>query len=304
MNSDGIAPAGDEFLRETLGSDCAMYFRGGALLERVHSPYQLIEVYATPQWGKLLRLDGCNMTSEKDEFIYHEALVHPAAISHPSPRQALIIGGGDGGCAEELLKYPSIAQVTMVELDQSVVDIAKKHFEAVHHRVFDNPRLQLRIGDGFAFLRETAEHFDLITLDLTDPVGAAAELYTPAMFAACKRALTPDGVLSLHVGSPYFHAQRFQRNLDDLASIFKMVRPYLVYIPTYGAPWGFATASDTVDPHAMPAGKIDETIIQRGLPDLRYFSGAVHQAAYALPHFLAAHSERNPPAVNQVRGKT
>jgi spermidine synthase len=287
LNAPNTTPAGGLII-ETLSADSAMQFSAGTLLERVQSPYQLIEVYATPQWGRLFRLDGCNMTSEKDEFIYHENLVHPAALAHPAPRHALVIGGGDGGSAEELLKHPSIEQVVVAELDQAVVDMAKKYFESVHHGVFDNPKLQLRIGDGLAYLRETAQSFDLIVLDLTDPIGVAAELYTPAMFAACKRALRPGGVVSLHLGSPYFQPERFRRHVDDLAGVFALVQPYLAYIPTYGAPWGTATASDTIDPRACSAADIDTTIARRGVHDLQYYSGAVHQAGFVLPKFIAA----------------
>jgi spermidine synthase len=280
--------ASEEFLVETLNADTAMRFRAGKLLERVQSPYQLIEVYQTPQWGKLFRLDGCNMTSDFDEFIYHENIVHPAALAHPLPGRALVIGGGDGGSAEELLKHPSIEQVTLVELDQAVVDIAKKYFDCVHRGVFANPKLRLHIAEGGTFVRNTAERFDLIVFDLTDPAGVAAELYAPAMFTACKRVLAPGGVLSMHVGSPYFQPERFRQNLTDLARVFGVVRPYLAYIPIYGAPWGSATASDSADPQALDPKQIDAEIARRGLSDLQYYNGATHRAGFALPKFAAA----------------
>lgn len=288
MSARGTALPESGFLSETLNADCAVHFRAGELVERLQSPYQLIEVYDTPQWGKLLRIDGCNMTSEADEFIYHENIVHPAALALPAPRQALVIGGGDGGSAEELLKHPSIEQVTVAELDRAVVDVSIRHLEAVHRGIFDNPKLQLRIGDGFAFLRETVECFDLVVLDLTDPVGPAAELYTPAMFAACKRALNPGGVLSLHVGSPYFHPQRFRRHLDDLSSVFSVVRPYLAYVPIYGAQWGMATASTAADPRALTAADAEAAIARREIGELRYLDGATLQAGFVLPKLVAA----------------
>ena len=129
-------------------------------------------------FGRLFRLDGHFMTSEKDEFFYHENLVHLAAVTHPAPERALIIGGGDGGSAEELLKHPTIKSVTLCEIDLAVVDIARKYLHAVHRGALDDPRLTLRIGDGFAFVRETTEQFDLIVLDLTDPGGPSTPLYT------------------------------------------------------------------------------------------------------------------------------
>jgi spermidine synthase len=285
LSAPPVNPGGGVIV-ERLSAHSAMHHAAGVLLERIRSPYQLVEVYDTPEWGRLFRLDGCNMTSEKDEFIYHENMVHPAALAHPAPRKALVIGGGDGGSAEELLKHPSMERVVIVELDQAVVDIAKKYFDKVHHNVFANPKLELRIGDGFAFVRDTTERFDLIALDLTDPAGVAAALYTPAMFMACKRALSADGVLSLHVGSPYYQPARFRQNLRDLAGVFRFVRPYLAYIPTYGAPWGTATASDSIDPREHGAAEIDAAIERRGLADLQYYNGAVHQAGFVLPEFI------------------
>src|SRR5476651_805223 len=141
-----------EFIYEALNADSGMRFRAGSLLERHTSAHQLIEIYDTPQWGRLLRLDQCNMTSERDEFIYHESLVHPAALAHAAPREILIVGGGDGGAAEECLKHPCVECVTLAELDAAVVDAAKKYLHAVHRGVFEHPRLKLKIGDGALLL--------------------------------------------------------------------------------------------------------------------------------------------------------
>ena len=284
--ADDASPG--EFFREFLNENSGFFLRAGALLERRQSPYQLIEVYDTPQWGRLFRLDGCNMTSERDEFVYHENLVHPAALAHAAPRRALVIGGGDGGSSEELLKHPSLEQVTMVELDQGVIDIAKKYLGAVHHGVFHNPKLRVVVADGKTFLDGTTERFDLIVLDLTDPVGPAAQLYTPTFFASCKKALNAGGALTLHTGSPYFQPERFRRNFADLKSVFRIVRPYLMFIPIYGALWGMASASDALDPLALDVARVDQLIAERGLADLRYYNGAMHHAGFALPNFVAA----------------
>src|SRR5690606_6591919 len=127
--------------------------------------------------------------SERDEFIYHECMVHPAALAHPAPRRALVLGGGDGGSSEELLKHPSIERVVMAELDGAVIDIARRHLEQVHRGAFDDPRLDVRMGDGFAFVRDTDETFDLIVLDLTDPDTPAEQLYSAEFFRMCQRIL-------------------------------------------------------------------------------------------------------------------
>jgi spermidine synthase len=278
----------DDELREKLNAGSGAYFSAGSLLARIESACQLIEVYDTPQWGRLLRLDGCNMTSEGDEFVYHENLIHPAALAHAAPQRALIVGGGDGGAAEELLKHPTIESVTLAELDPAVVEAAKKYLQQVHRGAFADSRLELKIGDGAAFLRELRSQYDLIALDLTDPGGPAAALYTAEFFASCQRALRPGGVLSLHLGSPYYQPERFGQNLRDLSSVFAIVRPYLVFVPIYGALWGFATASDTLDPRSLSPAQLDTVISARKLDDLRYCNGEALHAGFALPVFVQA----------------
>jgi spermidine synthase len=277
---------GDKLLTEWLNANSGYFFRAGKRLEEFDTPYQHLEVYETPEFGRLFRLDGSFMTSDKEEYFYHENMVHPAAVSHPAPRRALVIGGGDGGSSEELLKHPGIESVTLVELDQAVVDIAKKYFSEVHQKVFDNPRLKLMIGDGYAFIRETAERFDLIVLDLPDPVGPATELYTSEFFGHCRRVLNLGGALTLHIGSPIYRPDRVREHAKRLAGAFKIVRPYLVYIPLYGSLWGLACASDTLDPLALSPAQIERTLKERGIANLRYYNGDIHHAAFALPNFV------------------
>ena len=204
-------------------------------------------------FGRLFRLDGHFMTSEKDEFFYHENLVHLAALTHPRPERALIIGGGDGGSAEELLKHPSIRSVTLAEIDAAVVDIARKYLGAVHGGALDDPRLTLRIGDGFAYVRAATERFDLIVLDLTDPGGPSELLYTADFYRACAARLNPGGAMTLHIASPIAHPDRIRATLAGLREAFPLVTPYLTSIPLYGGLWMMACASATLDP-AEPVG--------------------------------------------------
>ena len=172
-------------LIEELTADWGFHIRSARQLEKFASAFQAVEVHDTVPFGRLFRLDGHFMTSEKDEFFYHENLVHPAALTHPRPVRALIVGGGDGGSAEELLKHPSIESVTLAEIDAAVVDISRKYLHAVHRGAFDDPRLTLRIGDGFEYVRSGSGRFDLIVLDLTDPGGPSEALYTPDFYRAC-----------------------------------------------------------------------------------------------------------------------
>ena len=270
---------------EKLNEASGVYFEG-TLLERRQTPFQLLEVYDTPELGRIFRLDGFNMTSEKDEFFYHENLVHPAAAAHPHPRRALVIGGGDGGSSEELLKHSTIERVHMAELDPEVIAVAKEQFRAVHHDVFGDPRLQVSVGDGLAYLRATEVRYDLVSMDLTDPVGPSMELYSPATFALARRALAPGGALTAHIGSPFSHPQRVRATMANLRQVFRVVAPYFVHIPVYGSIWGFACASDTLDAREATPQSIDRAIAARGVKDLRYYNGDVHRAMFALPNYI------------------
>jgi spermidine synthase len=274
-----------EKIFERLTDASGVYF-DGTLVERRRTPFQLLEVYETPELGRIFRLDGFNMTSERDEFFYHENLVHPAAVTHPSPERALIVGGGDGGSAEELLKHPSIKKVTLVEIDVAVVDVARKYLASVHHGSLDDPRVELRIGDGFAFVRETADAYDLIVLDLTDPGGPSLELYTPEFYRACAARLTPLGAMTLHIASPIAQPDRIRQTLVSLRSAFPIVTPYLTSVPLYGGLWMMACCSAALDPRRMTTVEVDRRISQRGLADLRYYNGEMHRASLALPNFI------------------
>lgn len=273
-------------LHERLTDASGVYF-DGTLIDSVRSQYQLIEVFDTPALGKLMRIDGANMVSEADEFFYHEALIHPAAISHADPKRVLIVGGGDGGSAEEVLKYASVEHCVLAELDEAVVDVAKAHFQRVHRGVFSNPRLELRIGDGMAYVSETSDRFDLIYLDLTDPIGPSEALYAPPFFADCRNALNSGGALVLHIGSPFSHPERVRQTLNNLFTLYRRVTPYFVHIPVYGATWGFAVASEVLDIH-LDRETVDARLVARGIVARRLYNGATHEAMLALPEYAAA----------------
>ena len=273
-------------MTEYLTDDWGFFVRSTREYERFRSPYQSVEVHESAPFGKLFRLDGHFMTSEKDEFFYHENLVHLAAVTHPAPERALIVGGGDGGSAEELLKHPTIRSVTLAEIDLAVVDLARKYFGSVHRGSLDDPRLALRVGDGFAFVRDTDESYDLIVLDLTDPGGPSLELYTADFYRACAARLTPSGAMTLHIASPVAHPDRIRQTLVGLRAAFPVVVPYLVSIPLYGGMWMMACCSAGLDPRRMTAVEVERRTAHRGLGGLRYYNGDMHRAALALPNFV------------------
>lgn len=281
----GTSPE-DRYLVEQLNENYGYYLRAGEVVERGQTRFQEMELFETPMFGRVLRLDGVFQTSEKEEFFYHENIVHVPAISHVAPRHALVIGGGDGGAAEELLKHPSMERVVMAELDGGVVEAAKRHLAAIHRGAFDDPRLEVRITDGKAYIEQTGERYDLIVLDLTDPHGPSQALYTREFYAACRAILNRGGILSLHVESPISRPRTCNRILKTLQAVFPIVRPYLVYVPLYGTWWGMATASAETDPLDLTEEEVERRIAERGLSRLQFYNGATHRAVFALPNFV------------------
>ena len=272
-------------LDESLNADSGVYFEG-TLIDSLRTKYQLIEMFESPSLGRLMRIDGVNMTSERDEFFYHEALVHPVAITHAAPRNVLIVGGGDGGSSEEMLKHPSVERVVLAELDDGVIDMAKKYFADLHRNVLTNPRLEVRIGDGMTFINTTMDCFDLIFLDLTDPIGPAEALYTSEFYRDCKRALSTGGALISHVGSPFSHPDRVRNSVANLRDVFACVAPYFVHIPCYGATWGFAVAADSLDLRAISSAEVEQRLHDRGIADRQFYNGQMHTAMLALPEYI------------------
>jgi spermidine synthase len=284
MSSD--FPDREDFLCEWLTAESGAFFRRGTTLEDIRTPYQHLEVFETPEFGRMFRLDGCNMTSERDEFFYHEPIAHIGALAQAAPRRALIIGGGDGGAAEELLKHPTIERVVIAELDAEVVRIAREYFQSVHRGALDDARVEIRIGDAFAELQRTTETFDVVVMDLTDPIGPAEALYGTGSFRAIDRVLRPHGVLALHIGSPYFHRGRFVATTQRVGEVFAFVRHYFVHVPLYGANWGMAFASRETDVAQPGAADIDERIRERRIAQLQYLNGDTMRAGFALPEYV------------------
>ena len=252
-------------------------------LYRGKSAYQAIEVIDTDAYGRALVIDGVLMTSERDEFFYHEMLVHPAAVLRgAAPRKALIIGGGDGGTVREVLRHPSIERVVMVEIDEMVVAACREFLPAIG-TAFEDPRLELVIGDGIAYVaEERGELFDLIFVDGTDPVGPAKGLFNRAFYDACARRLTKGGRIALQSESPILMSDLFFEILDMLGQVFLEVKPYYAPVPLYGAGmWSFTLAGAALDPLAVDPVR-QETIAEH----CRYYTADIHRAAFAQPRFV------------------
>ncbi|WP_321965309.1 polyamine aminopropyltransferase [Paraburkholderia sp. J7] len=264
-------------------ADALYGFPGARRLAAADTPWQRIEVWDTPQLGCLFTLDGRPMTSAGDEFIYHECMTHPAALTHPAPRAALVLGGGDGGAARQLLRHPGIARIVVAELDPDVVRLTGDYLPEVRGDAFEDPRVDLVIGDAAAFVASTHERFDLVAFDLTPPDSPAAALYTQAFYAALKRVMSADALVSLHLGSPFHHPERVAALLAGLRRAFAVVRPLAAYVPLYGSLWLMAIASDTLDPRSAGLARLEARMAERQLEGLRYYDVKLHATLLEVP---------------------
>lgn len=258
------------------------------LLFSEQSEYQLVEVLETDTWGNLLTIDGIVMLSEKDEFVYHEMIIHTAMFAHPAPEKVLIIGGGDGGSAREALRHKTVKQVDLVEIDETVVRASKLFLPEVG--AWDDPRLRVLYEDGIAFIKKAKAEYDVIVIDSTDPIDHAVGLFEKEFYELCHAALRENGVLTAQTETPWLEAGHpvIKNVFKSLDSIFSTSAMYLAYIPLYPTGmWSFAFASKNF-------GYADKEVLDRidkGLAgfgsELKYYNKNVHQAAFALPNFAA-----------------
>lgn len=246
------------------------------------SDFQSVDVVETEEFGRALALEDAWMTSERDEAHYHEMIVHPALTCATRLERVLVIGGGDGGTIREVLRYPEVKQVTMVELDKLVVDACKEHLPSFGVP-WSDPRLELKYEDGIAFLQNQADaSYDVILIDGSDPVGPAEGLYSSPFYEQAKRCLTRGGIVVSQTESPVAMASDFARIVKTLRSSFQRAEPFFVPIPLYPSGlWSFTFASDTVDPLAF-----DEQRAARVEAVTRYYNRNIHRAAFAQPNFV------------------
>jgi spermidine synthase len=255
------------------------------LLHR-RTAHQDLMVFETPSFGRVLALDGVIQTTERDEFIYHEMLVHVPLFAHGAVRRVLIVGGGDGGAAREVLRHP-VASVTVVELDRTVVDVCREHLPSLADGAFDEQRLDLVISDGAAYVAAAdADAFDIIIVDSTDPIGAAEVLFSEAFYADCKRCLVAGGVLVTQNGVPFLQPDEVTMTHGRLTGLFADSTFYVVPVPTYvGGVMTLAWASDDEKLRQCPEDVLNERYDAAGFEG-RYYTPAIHAAAFALPGYV------------------
>lgn len=257
-----------------------------SLLEE-QTPYQHMAILQTEQFGRMLVLDGMVQTTEADEFVYHEMIVHVALSTHPNPKRIAVIGGGDGGTIREVLRHPSVERAVLVEIDGRVVEACREHLPSISGALGD-ARVEVLIADGVQHVKEAQGEYDVVLIDSTEPVGSAVGLFSPQFYKDVASALRPDGIMVAQTESPFFNADLIRRTQRGIRAAFPVVRLYLASVPTYPSGlWSFTVGSLGPDPLEVAPEDIMVTAT-------RYYSKDVHYAAFRLPPFvqqLVAESE-------------
>ncbi|WP_392454715.1 spermidine synthase [Chryseomicrobium aureum] len=241
--------------------------------------WQFLEMAETAEWGNMLFLDGMVMTSQKDEFVYHEMVAHVPLFTHPNPENVLVVGGGDGGVIREVMKHPKVKKATLVDIDGKVIEYSKKYLPEIAGEL-DNPRVEVIVGDGFMHIAKSENEYDVIMVDSTEPMGPAVDLFTKGFYAGIHKALKEDGLFVAQSDNPWFKADLIKQVQSDVKEIFPITKLYTANIPTYPSGlWCFTIGSKKHDPLNVPAEQFHDI-------DTKYYTKELHTAAFVLPKFV------------------
>jgi spermidine synthase len=241
--------------------------------------YQYLEMVETEEWGNMLLLDGMVMTTQRDEFVYHEMVAHVPLFTHPNPENVLVVGGGDGGVIREVLKHPNVKKATLVDIDGKVIEYSKKYLPEIAAGLEDD-RVEVKVDDGFMHIAQSENEYDVIMVDSTEPVGPAVHLFTKGFYAGISKALKEDGLFVAQTDNPWFKADLIRKVQKDVKEIFPITRLYLANIPTYPSGlWSFTIGSKKYDPLTVP----DEQFLDI---ETKYYTKEIHKAAFVLPKFV------------------
>ncbi len=282
----------DKWFWDRVSKDLVQMHSIEEVLYTGQTKYQRVEIIRSGAFGRLLVLDSKIQSSDADEFIYHQALVQPPMIAHPQPETVFIAGGGEGATLREVLSHRTVKRAVMVDIDEQVIDICQRFLPDYSRGSFQDPRAELHHTDAREYLAGTSESFDVIIIDLPEPIeeGPAYLLYTQEFYRIVQNRLTANGIISVQSGSAsWTELVNLAAVHHTLKSAFPIVRPYQVDIPSFGGPWGFCLASSRLDPLSLPAAEIDDRISARELPQLDFYDGLTHQGMFSLPKHLRNH---------------
>jgi len=278
------------WIAETLFDDLGfrMTYRVDKVLYETQTAHQHLVLFENPFFGKMLMLDGATQITKRDEFIYQEMMAHVPLFAHGRAREVLVIGGGDCGIAEEVLKHKSVRHLTQVEIDPTVVEFAKEHFPEFTEPIFADKRFESVIDDGMRYVARTARRFDVIIVDSTDPQGPGKVLFSRKFYAACKGCLHKGGVMVTQNGVPMFQPRELAASIGKFRRLFADAGCYIAAIPTYvGGHLAMGWATDDRRLRQTPVRTLAARYRRAGGFPTKYWTPEVHAAAFALPRFIA-----------------
>jgi spermidine synthase len=276
------------WIEETFHSHWRVRLEASKVLHEVKTAHQHLIIFENPTWGTVLMLDGVCQLTTSDEFVYHEMMAHVPLMALTAPARVLVIGGGDGGVLREVLKHPSVEKATLCEIDHAVIDLSLKHYPQIADGCFDDPRADVVIADGLKYVADTRERFDAIIVDSSEPIGPSAVLHTRQFFTDCRRALKKGGILVTQNGLPFLFPEHLRATSEIFASLFKATSPYMCTQPCYfGGPFALNWASDDTRLLNIAEAAIGRRMAKRAVT-ARYYTPALHKAAFALPGYVAA----------------
>lgn len=251
-------------------------------LHHEQTEYQELTIVETPQWGRLLVLDGFFQTNDVDEFVYHEMGAHVPLFTHADPKRVLVVGGGDGGMVREIAKHPGVEHIDLVEIDGRVIETSRQYFPRIAAALDGNPKVHVHVDDGIKWVKDREAEYDVIIIDSSEPVGPGIGLFTPEFYASVYRALTGDGVMVAQSESPWTNADVIKLAFRGIGKSFPITRLYTCAVPTYPTGlWSFTLGSKKYDPLTA---EVDQRF---GNMATRYYTPSLHYAAFQLPRFVA-----------------
>ncbi|MFC1967582.1 polyamine aminopropyltransferase [Chloroflexota bacterium] len=279
----------DKWLKDSISDSLIQLHRLDEVLYDGRTEYQDIRIVRADNLGLCLVLDGKIQSADVDEFVYHEGLVQPAMLAHPCPETVFIAGGGEGATLREVLSHATVKKAVMVDIDGEVISFSRKYLPGRSRGAFEDSRTELHVADARGFLAECREIFDVVIIDLPDPIeeGPAYLLYTREFYQLVADRLTKNGIISVQAGSASLTGLLNLTTVNNtLSSIFPIVRTGKVDMPCFGGPWGFTMASQSLDPSHLTPAEVDERIAARALPALRFYDGLTHRGMFSLPKYL------------------
>ena len=284
------SPTGEQWHYENITPDLVQGERVHRVLYTGRTEYQSITIQDTACFGRTLVLDNKTQSTEVDEFVYHEALVHPSMIAHPHPREVFVAGGGEGATIREVLAHKSVTRTVMVDIDREVVELCKRYLPNHHRGAFDDPRVELHHTDALRFLEDSADRFDIAIIDVPDPLegGPAYLLFTREFYELLRDRLSPQGMLVAQSGptGPAFYEQCFSAVWNTISAVFPATFASEAFVPAFGATWGFIVGSLGPDPTALPPEEVDRRIADRIGHPLRYYDGVTQRGMFSVPRYL------------------